>query len=153
MRVFTNQRYGIVSDGDSANRNYHLSVHELPSRTTDAWIANLQKMLRACGQSELAARLARADVTLQSASDNRTVRTVRRDSRVNLLESPAAHYLRSRLKRVALPALWRIESRVGHFLPYKWSIMRTRQSSLIVQRTLRTVRSWNAAHASPAKIR
>src|SRR5206468_4223999 len=114
----------------SGARCHRRSIHELPLDSVEGWTGELCKMLRSCGQSRLAERLA------SSSSDIATER-----SQEPLIDQPLEHThfevsLRSkvaevwwRFNRVATKKLragcrhmlHQLENRYGYFLPYHLS--------------------------------
>ena len=152
--------------GDQGHGSYRASVHELPKRTMDGWTTELGKMLRACRQTKAAETLGRAAVRLTAVERTESAHggaprgmsrpigdardrdgacgkkrtTAHQDvSTVNVLSyrMMARAWLRRHIKPVALQSLRKLESHLGHFLPYKWSTMSLAKESVAIQGLLR----------------
>jgi len=118
-----------------------LSVHQLTLRTTTEWVEQLCIMLRACGQPELADRVARrsrkslstgGDAGAGEAAQSphgegsapagpRSFALTRRDSIGTFTRKRLYSKKRANVKRWLVPVLQRIEARFGCSLPYSLS--------------------------------
>jgi hypothetical protein len=123
--------------GDNGRRRR--SLHQLPERSLDEWVAELCTMFAACKQSGLAETLKSHMITRPArgsaapgcgilADENRAEWTGRRKT------GWAPRFLGKRLlwrrlwdrvKRSTAQSLHRLEGKYGYFLPYPWSDART----------------------------
>ena len=165
LRLLSGRTQGATSAlGDNGHRS---SVHQMPERTVETWLEGVVKMLSAARQNELATKLANSALKLKAlhgvdtadqgvvgAASGFTGGVLGRNRRhvesamtslravdslgILGLRASVRMWLRQNVKPSALRALWRLESLVGCFLPYKWSLMGVAEHSLTVQQLLRS---------------
>jgi hypothetical protein len=151
---------------DGRHTNCRASVHQLPKRTIGTWLEDLRAILTACRQMQTVERLARSAIRIAAsettelpeqssavvASGPGTVRG-EHNSQITGTGMPQRDFgpvrmfdrrtqvkawLKGHVRRIALPPLQKIEARVGHFLPYKWSAMSAGEDPFTIQGLLRS---------------
>ena len=108
-----------------------LTIHVLPIKTWDEWANHMVGILKACGQSHMAEKLAAAPAWSASTTGNAApLADVTRSERESLEGDRllhAAHHgmlLRRRWRRQMAGTLHRLERICGPFLPFHFSILR-----------------------------
>jgi hypothetical protein len=105
------------------------SIHRLPDTSWDEWAAGIEAVLRACGRPQLVERLRRPNAAadlhrpLSKGPDPSQLRASDR-RRDDFKRRFRRHNTGWAFKRVASGWLQKLESRIGYFLPYRFSGMK-----------------------------
>ena len=145
--------------------SYRPSVHQLPKRTIGAWLEDLFKMMTACRQTEIVERLARFAPTLKVIEANKEsernlqggveisnhyvkccdsgqiTRKLTDQGGINPVRkldfrALGKQMLPRYMKRMIMGFLRMVETRVGPFMPYKWSARSAGEDSLTIHHLL-----------------
>jgi hypothetical protein len=120
---------GTVDDVRVVDAKPRRSIHRLPDTSWDEWVAGIDAVLRACGRPQLVDRLRHANAT---AGLDQPLSTVADPWQLGAGDRPRDDFKRRfrrhntgwAFKRVASGWLQKLESRIGYFLPYRFSGMK-----------------------------
>lgn len=138
-------REPIARRDETLSATARASIHQLPERDLRGWLEQIEKMLRACRQDELARRVAEfAGVDYPARTPPRAGRPAASDGKAAIVSNLAWYAVLRSAKRAATALLWRaaaqsfasrlkavgkktlhgVETRFGYILPYRFSAAR-----------------------------